>query len=193
MDARALRYFQAVVEFGSYSRASEYLRISQPAISRQVDRLEKELGKALFVRSGIGAAPTDAGRLLFERSQPILRQLEEAAAEIKSVAGGSTGTIVIAIPPGVGHFLLPSLVERYQRLFPNISLKIISGIQRHHPRGAGARPRRRRLPARAAAAKRLQGHPAAGRGGLPGRQARHLAENAARDRTSRPPTCSACR
>jgi len=128
MDARALRYFQAVVEFGSYSRASEYLRISQPAISRQVDRLEKELGKALFVRSGIGAAPTDAGRLLFERSQPILRQLEEAAAEIKSVAGGSTGTIVIAIPPGVGHFLLPSLVERYQRLFPNIALKIISGF-----------------------------------------------------------------
>jgi LysR family nitrogen assimilation transcriptional regulator len=127
MDARALRYFQAVVEFGSYSRASEYLRISQPAISRQVGRLEKELGKALFTRSGIGAAPTDAGRLLFERSQPILRQLEEAAAEIKSVAGGSTGTIVIAIPPGVGHFLLPSLVERYRRLFPNIALKIMSG------------------------------------------------------------------
>jgi len=127
MDARALRYFQAVVEFGSYSRASEFLRISQPAISRQVDRLEKELGKALFTRSGIGAAPTDAGRLLFERSQPILRQLEEAAAEIKSGDGGSTGSIVIAVPPGVGHFLLPALVERYRKLFPNISLKIMSG------------------------------------------------------------------
>jgi LysR family nitrogen assimilation transcriptional regulator len=127
MDARALRYFQAVVEFGSYSRASEYLRISQPAISRQVGRLEKELGKALFVRSGLGATPTDAGHLLFERSQPILRQLEEAAAEIKSVGGGF-GTIAMAIPPGVGHFLLPSLVKSYQKLFPNISLKIISGF-----------------------------------------------------------------
>src|SRR5438552_5961412 len=128
MDARALRYFQAVVEFGSYSRASEYLRISQPAISRQVGQLENELGKALFVRSGLGATPTDAGRLLFERSQPILRQLEEAVAEIKSAAGSSTGSIVIAVPPGVGHFLLPSLLERYRKSFPNTSLKIISGF-----------------------------------------------------------------
>ena len=128
MDARALRYFQAVVEFGSYSRASEYLRISQPAISRQVDRLERELGKMLFVRNGLGATPTDAGRLLFERSQPILRQLEDAAAEIKSTSAGTTGTIVIAIPPGVGHFLLAPLVERYRRSFPNTSLKIISGF-----------------------------------------------------------------
>jgi LysR family nitrogen assimilation transcriptional regulator len=128
MDARALRYFQAVVEFGSYSRASEYLRISQPAISRQVDRLEQELGKPLLVRNSLGATPTDAGRLLFERSQPILRQLEDAAAEIKSGTGASTGTIVIAIPPGVGHFLLPALVERYRKSYPNASLKIISGF-----------------------------------------------------------------
>jgi LysR family nitrogen assimilation transcriptional regulator len=127
MDARALRYFQAVVEFGSYSRASEFLRISQPAISRQVDRLERELGKPLFVRNSLGATPTDAGRLLFERSQPILRQLEDAKAEIKSVAGGASGTMVIAVPPGVGHFLLPSLIARYRRSFPNTSLKIMSG------------------------------------------------------------------
>jgi LysR family nitrogen assimilation transcriptional regulator len=128
MDARALRYFQAVVEFGSYSRASEYLRISQPAVSRQVDRLEQELGKRLFVRNGLGATPTDAGRLLFERSQPILRQLEDAAAEIRSTAGASSGTIVMALPPGVGHFLLPPLVERFRTSFPNTSLKIISGF-----------------------------------------------------------------
>jgi LysR family nitrogen assimilation transcriptional regulator len=128
MDARALRYFQAVVEFGSYSRASEYLRISQPAVSRQVDRLEQELGKRLFVRNGLGATPTDAGRLLFERSQPILRQLEDAAAEIKSTTAAFSGTIVMAVPPGVGHFLLPALVERYRKSFPNTSLKIISGF-----------------------------------------------------------------
>ena len=76
---------------------------------------------------GLGATPTDAGRLLFERSQPILRQLEDAAAEIKSTSAGTAGTIVMAIPPGVGHFLLAPLVERYRRSFPNTSLKIISG------------------------------------------------------------------
>jgi LysR family transcriptional regulator, nitrogen assimilation regulatory protein len=128
MDARALRYFQAVIEFGSYSRASGFLRISQPAISRQVDRLEQELGKSLFVRNSLGATPTDAGRLLYERSQPILRQLEDAAAEIKGAAGASSSTIVIAIPPGVGHYLLPPLVARYREQFPKTSLKVISGF-----------------------------------------------------------------
>lgn len=128
MEARALRYFQAVVEFGSYSRASGYLRISQPAISRQVGHLERELGKRLFIRSSHGATPTDAGRLLFERSQSILRQLENAAAEIKGVANGPSGSIALAVPPGAGHYLVPELVRRYRQTFPNISLMIVAGF-----------------------------------------------------------------
>jgi LysR family transcriptional regulator, nitrogen assimilation regulatory protein len=128
MDARALRYFQAVVEFGSYSRASEYLRISQPAISRQVSQLERELGKPLFIRSGHGATPTDAGRRLFEHSQSILRQLENAAAEIRSIHAEPTGTIALAVPPGAGHFLLPALVKRYRRVYPQVLLKVVAGF-----------------------------------------------------------------
>ncbi|HLJ18622.1 MAG TPA: LysR family transcriptional regulator, partial [Stellaceae bacterium] len=50
METRALRYFQTVAEFGSYSRGSEFLRISQPAVSRQIRKLEEELGHALFNR-----------------------------------------------------------------------------------------------------------------------------------------------
>ena len=128
MDARALRYFQAVVEFGSYSRASKFLGISQPAVSRQVSLLEKELGKPLLVRSGLGATPTDAGRVLFERGQVILRQLENAASEIRSIHLEPAGSISLAVPPGAGHFLVPQLVRRFRTLYPNVLIRIVAGF-----------------------------------------------------------------
>ena len=128
MEARALRYFQSVVEFGSYSRAAEFLRISQPAISRQITRLEKELGRPLLIRNSQGAVPTDAGQLLFERSQTVLRQLENAVAEVRGMQAMPAGTLALAVPPGAGHFLVPALVRRYQRNYPNVLLKFVAGF-----------------------------------------------------------------
>src|ERR1700712_5312583 len=99
MDLRALRYFQAVAEFGGYSRAAEFLRISQPAVSRQIRTLEADLGRALFVRHSHGVSLTDAGRTLLERSQAILRQLEQAREEVRGGAGGPSGMVTLAVPP----------------------------------------------------------------------------------------------
>jgi LysR family nitrogen assimilation transcriptional regulator len=128
MDARSLRYFQAVVELGSYSKAARFLRISQPAISRQVTHLETELGKKLLVRSRHGAMPTDAGRLLFEHSQAILRQLENAASEVRNLHSDPAGSIALAVPPGAGSFLVPALVKRFSSIYPHVLLRITSGF-----------------------------------------------------------------
>lgn len=128
MDARSLRYFQAVMEFGSYSKASRFLRISQPAISRQVGRLEKELGKPLLVRTGHGAAPTDAGRLLSEHAQVILRQIENAAVQVRNIHADLAGSVALAVPPGAGAFLVPKLVNRFSTAFPNVMLRIAAGF-----------------------------------------------------------------
>ena len=78
MDTKALRYFQAVAEFGSYSRGAEFLRLSQPALSRAVSQLEHELGAELFRRHGHGVTLSEAGRTLLARSQSILRSIEQA-------------------------------------------------------------------------------------------------------------------
>lgn len=127
MDTKALRYFQAVAEFGSYSRGAEFLRLSQPALSRAVRQLEHELGAELFRRHGHGVTLSEAGRTLLSRSQPILRSIEQARDEVRGGARGLTGTVNLAVPPAAGTYLIPTLVQRFGAAHPNVSLKVIGG------------------------------------------------------------------
>jgi len=128
MDVRALRYFQTVAECGSYSRGSELLRISQPAVSRTIRNLEFEIGRPVFMRHGHGVSLTEAGRILLERTQSILRQIEQAKAEVKGGLSSPSGTISFAVPPAAGHFLVPPLVERFERDYPNVFLNVTGGF-----------------------------------------------------------------
>ena len=127
MDTRTLRYFQTVAEFGSYSRGAEYLRLSQPALSRQIKQLEQELGTPLFRRHGHGVTLTESGATLLSRSQSILRQIEQARDEIRGGAGQWAGTISLAVPPAAGSYLIPALSDRFAAEHPNVSLKIVGG------------------------------------------------------------------
>lgn len=128
MDIRALHYFRTVAEFGSYSRGAEFLRISQPAVSRQIRKLEEDLGRPLFRRTGHGVALTEAGEMLQERAQALFRGLEQARAEIRSGRRGLSGTIALAIPSGAGQWLLPPLVARFRALHPEVSLRVFGGF-----------------------------------------------------------------
>ncbi len=127
MDTKALRYFQAVAEFGSYSRGAEFLRLSQPALSRQIARLEQELGTAVFRRHGHGITLTEAGRTLLARSQLILRQIEQTRDEIRGSAGGLAGTVTLGVPPAAGTYLVPALYRRFVAAHPRVALKIVGG------------------------------------------------------------------
>jgi LysR family nitrogen assimilation transcriptional regulator len=127
LDTKALRYFQTVAEFGSYSRGAEFLRLSQPALSRQITRLEQELGTALFIRHGHGITLTDAGRTLLARSQLILRQIEQARDEIRGGIGGLAGTVTLGVPPAAGTYLVPALHRRFAAEHPQVALKIVGG------------------------------------------------------------------
>jgi LysR family nitrogen assimilation transcriptional regulator len=128
MDTRGLRYFQAVAEFGSYSRGAEFLRISQPAVSRQIRGLEEELGRPLFVRHSHGVSLTDAGRMLLDRSQAILRQFDQARDDIRRGDAGPSGTVTLAVPPAAGNFLIPELARRFSAAYPNVFLKVVAGF-----------------------------------------------------------------
>lgn len=128
MDTRALRYFQVVAEYGSYSRGADALRISQPAVSRQIRKLELDVGRALFRRHGHGVTLTEAGRVLLDRAQSVFRQFDEARAEIRGAAKGPSGAIAIAVPPAAGRWLVPPLAERMAEALPGVQLRILGGF-----------------------------------------------------------------
>jgi LysR family nitrogen assimilation transcriptional regulator len=128
MDTRSLRYFNTVAICGSYSRGSELLHISQPAVSRTIRKLEEELGTTLFKRHGHGVSLTETGKILLSRGQSILRQLDQTKAELRAGRESPSGMISFAIPPAAGNILVPPLVEKFSADFPNVTLNVVGGF-----------------------------------------------------------------
>ena len=128
MDFRDLRYFQAVAEQGSYSRAADMLRISQPALSRAVQRLELDLDVSLFERHGHGARLTESGRALIERANGLLRKLEQARAEVRGGIETPSGVLDFAVPPGAATYLVPPIITALQAAYPNVFLRVHEGF-----------------------------------------------------------------
>src|SRR6184192_1003765 len=93
MELRHLRYFVQVAEEQHYGRAAERLRVAQPALSRQIQDLEEELGFKLFDRLSRGVKISAAGKLFLEDARRILQQVTEAAIRAARVARGQSGTL----------------------------------------------------------------------------------------------------
>lgn len=128
MDLRQLRTFRTVAELGSLSKASDRLRIAQPALSRQIKLLEHELKTPLFVRHGRGMMPTDAGRVLFDRTGTVVRQLEKAREDVLSIAGTPCGRVVVGMVPTIGSALALILARSVVRDLPGISLRLVEAF-----------------------------------------------------------------
>src|SRR3954469_10734762 len=126
MDLRQLTTFVQVADLGSLSKAAERLRIAQPALSRQIRLLEEELKVTLFTRHGRGMVLTPAGELLRGRASGILRQVEEARADLMEEAGAVRGRVVFGMPPTVGDVLATRLIERFLALHPEVRLRVVT-------------------------------------------------------------------
>lgn len=120
MELDQLRYFLKVAERGTFTRASEELMISQPALSRSIQKLEEELGQPVFQRRARSVSLTDAGTLLQGRAQHILSLVEDTKAEITD--DGSTGRIRIGAIPTIAPYFLPEILRDFSNEFPNASL-----------------------------------------------------------------------
>ncbi len=128
MELRELRNFMRVARAGSVSRAAEELRLAQPALSRQIQKLEQELGVSLFARHGRGVRLSPAGSLLLERAEAIAHLVHQTSEEIREDRAASRGRIALGVPPAAGRILLPAFVERFQRAWPQTTLHIREGV-----------------------------------------------------------------
>ena len=99
MELRSLGYFVRIAELGSITRAASHLRVAQPALTRQVQRLEDELGVALFTRVNRGVRLTEAGQKLLESATRILRDVERTGDEIRAQDAHPSGKIILGVTP----------------------------------------------------------------------------------------------
>lgn len=128
MDFRDLEVFVAVARHESFSRAATQLRIAQSALSRRVDRLEHRLGAKLLTRHGRGVRLTDAGQILLQQSEALMRDLAAVEADVQSLSKEPTGHVRVALPPATSEVLSPPLVMALSERFPRISLHIREGF-----------------------------------------------------------------
>jgi LysR family nitrogen assimilation transcriptional regulator len=128
MDFRKLRNFVQIVELSSITAAADYLNIAQSALSRQVKALEDELNVPLLRRNGRGVVPTEAGIHLAQRAKVILVDIEALVAEISGNPKCLSGIVTLGLSPTVAEILGPHLVERTLETFPEIKLRMVSGL-----------------------------------------------------------------
>jgi DNA-binding transcriptional LysR family regulator len=128
MELRHLIYFEAVARHQHVSRAAAELSVAQPAVSKQLHDLERELGGvALFERVGRNVRLTEAGQALLEHVRVILAQVEAARAEIRERVGLRRGRASIGAPPTVGMQLLPSALALFNQRYPTLELVLREG------------------------------------------------------------------
>lgn len=131
MDVKQLKYFVHVAELGSFSKASAFLSIAQPALSRQVRNLEGELGATLLYRNGRGVSVTESGDQLLRHAKAILEQMERARSEVAAVEGEPQGAVILGMPPTVSQVLVTPLIKHFRSHYPRISLKVVEGFSGH--------------------------------------------------------------
>lgn len=124
MELRQLRYFVAIVDHGSLSRAARVLHVAQPALTQQVQQLEEELGAQLLHRSAQGALATDAGKVFYEHAQAILKQVGDARSAVAQSADRPAGAVTLGIPQSVSGALALPLLTAVRRQYPEISLQL---------------------------------------------------------------------
>src|SRR6266705_1627708 len=114
MDFRQLRTFSCVAELGSLSKASDTLRVAQPALSRQIKLLEHELRVELLARTS-----------------GIVRQIDQIRDDIQSAKGPPSGQVVLGLVPTVSCVLSARFARRCVEKFPAISLRIVESYSGH--------------------------------------------------------------
>ncbi len=119
-DLIALRYFLAVAESGSYSRAASGLRLTQPAVSRQIQFLERSYNTRLFRREGRRFEVTETGKQLLTEAKAILSRFDALEDVIGVASREPSGTLSVGATWAAGESLLPHAIARFRAKYPKV-------------------------------------------------------------------------
>ncbi|MGE5792191.1 MAG: LysR substrate-binding domain-containing protein, partial [Bacteroidota bacterium] len=124
-DLADLRAFVALAEMESFRAAAETLHISQPALSRRIEKLEEALGVRLFDRTTRSVNLTAVGRDFGRKARDLLDELENTLLGIRDVAAKRTGEVTVACVPSAVHYFLPGVVKQYHERYPKIRVRVV--------------------------------------------------------------------
>lgn len=124
MELRHLRYFLAVAEEKSFSRAAERLHVSQPPLSMHVKALEAELGVRLLDRTNRGVTLTPAGQVYLDEIRAVLRRIDQARIKAQHAGQGEVGTLSVGFVSTAGYGILPPALKRFRERFPGVDVQL---------------------------------------------------------------------
>jgi LysR family transcriptional regulator, hydrogen peroxide-inducible genes activator len=128
MEIHQLRYFVAVADEGSFSRAAAKVRVAQPSLSQQIRKLETEVGQPLFDRLPRSVVLTEAGRCLIDYARQILASIGDARRCVDELKDEVSGKLAVGAIPTIAPYVLPQLVVTFQKHYPEVTLEIVEDV-----------------------------------------------------------------
>jgi LysR family nitrogen assimilation transcriptional regulator len=128
MDIRSLRYFVAIIDQGSLTRAAELVCVAQPALSQQLAGLEAECGVQLVQRGPKGVKATEAGKSLYRNARTILKQMESARAEVRLAGTDISGGVAIGLPTTAASAFGMPLIHEVRARYPHVRLQLFESM-----------------------------------------------------------------
>ena len=128
MEIHQLRYLVAVAEEGSFSRAAAKVRVAQPSLSQQIRKLEAEVGQPLFDRLPRSVVLTEAGRCLIDYARQILASIGDARRCVDEFKDEVAGRLAVGAIPTIAPYVLPELVGKFQKHYPEVTLEIVEDV-----------------------------------------------------------------
>ena len=128
MEIHQLRYFVAVAEEGSFSRAAAKVRVAQPSLSQQIRKLEADVGQPLFDRLPRSVVLTEAGRCLIDYARQILASIGDARRCVDEFKNEVAGRLAVGAIPTIAPYVLPELVGKFQKHYPEVTLEIVEDV-----------------------------------------------------------------
>jgi DNA-binding transcriptional LysR family regulator len=125
VDLDDVASFVAVAELGGFGVAAQQMNLSQPALSRRIQKLEETLGVALLERTTRKVGLTTVGREFLPKARRLLDDLEESLLSVRAIAERRTGQVSVACVPTAAYYFLPEVIRSFNEEFPNIRFRII--------------------------------------------------------------------
>ncbi|PQO46257.1 LysR family transcriptional regulator [Blastopirellula marina] len=131
MEIHQLRYFVAVAELENFTRAAQQCHVTQPSLSQQIAKLERQLGTRLLDRLGRTVVLTDSGKELLPRARRILKEVDSAESWFQQPEGPPASSLKLGALPTIAPFLLPRVISHFRDELPQVALTIVEDYTDH--------------------------------------------------------------